>query len=226
MGSGERPRAPWLSQPGLVVPDRGHDLFTRRSRSVPSSGRWRSRSAAPSRSGRDLVTTTRCRRQSIAGIRSTLTPQARGHRIRGATPRQAKPARRARFPRVLDGVRPRPSQTPSTTRRKPVSRILYTGFQYDPVLSIATWLTSASASQSASLSSSRVVVPNVRTSRAGSGPGPGVSRQATTVLLWTSSPAHRGWTTFHGHASCDGREGAHPFRECLACSSESEGNRR
>ena len=64
------------------------------------------------------------------------------------------------------------------------SRMLCTGVQYEPVLSMATWA-----------SSSRVVVPKVRTARSACAPGPGMSRHATTVRLWTSSPAQRGWTT-------------------------------
>src|SRR5215472_2393938 len=55
---------------------------------------------------------------------------------------------------------------------------------------MATLLTRSSPSQSASRSSSRVTVPNVRTSRPLE-----VSTQATTVLLWTSKPQHRSCTT-------------------------------
>ena len=72
--------------------------------------------------------------------------------------------------------------------------MLYTGFQYDPVLSIATWVQPAACSQSASFSRSRVIVLNVRTSRRGLPPIPGVSRHATTVFLCTSSPQHRSCT--------------------------------
>jgi hypothetical protein len=75
------------------------------------------------------------------------------------------------------------------------SRMLCTGFQYEPVLSMATWVTASSASQPTRASSSRVVVPKVRTARSACAPGPGMSRHATTVRLWTSSPAQRGWTT-------------------------------
>src|SRR3989475_4610325 len=49
---------------------------------------------------------------------------------------------------------------------KLASRMWYTGRQYTPVLSIATCVQPAAVSQSASRSSSRVVVPKVRTSSA------------------------------------------------------------
>jgi hypothetical protein len=54
--------------------------------------------------------------------------------------------------------------------------------------SMATWVQPAAVNQCASRSSSRVVVPNVRTSWRRCGPSPGERRQAVTLALWTSRP--------------------------------------
>ena len=71
------------------------------------------------------------------------------------------------------------------------SRTCQTGFQKTPVDSIATWVIPRPASQSARASSSRVVVPNVRTSWV-IAPATARRAQATTVFWCTSRPAHRG----------------------------------
>src|SRR5437867_5000882 len=63
---------------------------------------------------------------------------------------------------------------------------------------MATWVMPAAASQSASRSSSWVVVPKVAISLWGWPSGSGTIRQATTVFLCTSRPAQRGYSTFIG----------------------------
>src|SRR6266581_1598334 len=69
-----------------------------------------------------------------------------------------------------------------------------------PVLSIATWVTPFASSQSRSSRSSRVVVPNVRTSCSRC-PFffPGIPMQAATVFLCTSSPQQRSNTRSIAH---------------------------
>ena len=70
------------------------------------------------------------------------------------------------------------------------SRMLKIGFQKTPVDSIATWVTPCSASQSDRASRSPVMVAEGLDPLAGLGPWVRPQRtQATTVLLWTSSPA-------------------------------------
>ncbi len=70
------------------------------------------------------------------------------------------------------------------------SRILCTGRQNSPVLSMPTCVTPASASQSESSSNLPVVVPKVRVCLL-----PTPILQATTVFLCTSIPAHASNTT-------------------------------
>lgn len=65
------------------------------------------------------------------------------------------------------------------------------GFQKTPVASMATCVQPAAASQSLSASRSLVVVPNVRSALVGGPAGPGTTRHATTVRLWTSRPQQR-----------------------------------
>ena len=62
------------------------------------------------------------------------------------------------------------------------------GFQYTPVLSMATCVTWLDASQSHSSSSSRVTVPNRRICCCVAPASLAVSKQAEMLLLWTSSP--------------------------------------
>jgi hypothetical protein len=83
----------------------------------------------------------------------------------------------------------------ASTRWNRPSSTFQTGFPYDPVLSIAPWLTPRSASQSANRSRSSAIVPNVRSSWRAAPPSPGVNAHAATTLLCTSSPQHRAWTT-------------------------------
>jgi len=71
------------------------------------------------------------------------------------------------------------------------SNTLNTGFQYEPVLSITTWVTSCCFSQSRNLSSSARIVPNLRISTRGSpSNGPTMTHTAKNFLP-TSIPAHR-----------------------------------
>src|SRR5579859_5124355 len=71
------------------------------------------------------------------------------------------------------------------------SRTLKTGIQYDPVLSITTWVTSSCFSQSRSRSSSVIIVPNRRVCfRASPCNGP-VKTQTAKNSFPTSMPAHR-----------------------------------
>ena len=72
------------------------------------------------------------------------------------------------------------------------SSTYHTGFQYEPVASIATSVTPSAANQSAIASSPEVKDGNVRVSlRRPPPPGPGVRTQATTSSLPMSIPAHR-----------------------------------
>lgn len=77
----------------------------------------------------------------------------------------------------------------TSSTSKWASRMLKTGFQYSPVLSMATCVHLASNNQSESASKSRVMVLKLRTSCCQPPCGVGVIRQATTVFLWTSNPA-------------------------------------
>src|SRR6266446_240585 len=71
------------------------------------------------------------------------------------------------------------------------SRTLKTGFQYDPVLSITTCVTSSCCSQSRSRSSSAIIVPNRRVCfRASPCNGPVITQTAKNFFP-TSMPAHR-----------------------------------
>src|SRR5258708_35642919 len=71
------------------------------------------------------------------------------------------------------------------------SSTLKTGFQYDPVLSITTCVTSSCFSQSRSRFSSPIIVPNRRVCfRASPCSGP-VMQQTATNSFPTSMPAHR-----------------------------------
>ena len=70
----------------------------------------------------------------------------------------------------------------STSSTSPSLRMCQTGFQYTPVASMATCRHPCEASQSESSSSSRVVVPKVRSSRF-TLPSTTRRRQATTVSL-------------------------------------------
>ena len=92
------------------------------------------------------------------------------------------------------------------------------GCQYTPVLSIATWVQPAAASQSAKASRSSVIVPKVRTAWRGRRPGRGVTRQATTVFLCTSSPQHRSYSASMAPPSEWQPDGAPTmYRFCCAC---------
>jgi hypothetical protein len=73
---------------------------------------------------------------------------------------------------------------------------LYTGFQYDPVLSIAAIVQFDCTNQSINSSSSAVVVPKVRFSRERSRFGSEVRIQAVTLFLWTSNPQQQEWINF------------------------------
>src|SRR6516162_8794335 len=71
------------------------------------------------------------------------------------------------------------------------SNTLNTGFQYEPVLSITTWVTPCSLSQLRNASSSDRIVPNFRISTWGSPcNGPTMTHTAKNFLP-TSIPAHR-----------------------------------
>src|SRR6266481_1755053 len=71
------------------------------------------------------------------------------------------------------------------------SKTLKTGFQYDPVLSITTCVTSSCFSQSRSRSSSAIIVPNRRVCfRASPCNGPVITQTAKNSFP-TSMPAHR-----------------------------------
>src|SRR5215510_12506593 len=85
---------------------------------------------------------------------------------------------------------------------------------------MATWVMLASVSQSAKLSRSLVIVPNVLSSIIPSASWPlgsGTIRQAVILFLWTSKPAHRVNTTsiLSLHA-CQGLVG-YPERKRLPC---------
>src|SRR5437764_3850288 len=84
---------------------------------------------------------------------------------------------------------------------KVASRMLKMGRQYTPVDSIATWLTSCSASQSDSCKRWTVVVAKVRTWRLTLPCAPVVMMQATTVFLCTSRPAQHGYKTIRSSTS-------------------------
>src|SRR3954465_15718177 len=91
------------------------------------------------------------------------------------------------------------------------------GFHSTPVLSIATCVTPAAPSQSASASRSAVIVPNVRTSFWSCPSASGTIRQATTVRLCRSSPQQRAYTTSILAGSFpDGRAGS-PLLQTLVC---------
>src|SRR5262247_2109846 len=100
------------------------------------------------------------------------------------------------------------------------SRRLETGFQYSPVLSMATWVMLASVSQSAKLSRSRVMVPNVLSSiipSASRPVGSGIMRQAVILFLWTSKPAHRVNTTSISHLHALMGLAGYPEQKRLPC---------
>src|SRR5215470_15728629 len=95
---------------------------------------------------------------------------------------------------------------------------LETGFQYSPVLSMATWVMLASVSQAAQLSRARVIVPNVLSSMIPSASRPvgaGIMRQAVIRCLWTSKPAHRVNTTSILHLHAPKGLAGYPERERL-----------
>src|SRR5713226_2550507 len=81
------------------------------------------------------------------------------------------------------------------------SKMLKTGLQYTPVLSMATWLTSCSLNQSESASKPAVVAAKVRTSRLTLPLSPVLSMQATTVFLCTSRPAQHACKTIRSSTS-------------------------
>src|SRR5262245_33322979 len=101
--------------------------------------------------------------------------------------------------------------TKITVRR--LSRILNTGFQYTPVLSIATCVHPTLLSQSPSCNSSSVIVAKVRISLR-----PFVTRHATTVLACTSSPQQHSYTTSIASSFRSWRENRTCQRLCSACS--------
>ena len=72
--------------------------------------------------------------------------------------------------------------------------MLYTGFQYTPVLSMATCRQSWPVSQSANSNNPRVVVEKVRTSLTARPWAPHFNRQAVTVRLCTSRPQQSVYT--------------------------------
>src|SRR5712691_6524967 len=84
---------------------------------------------------------------------------------------------------------------------KVASKMLKTGLQYTPVLSMATWLTSCSLNQSESASKPTVVVAKVRTSRLTFPRSPVFRMQATTVFLCTSRPAQHAYKTIRSSTS-------------------------
>src|SRR5262245_6605818 len=93
------------------------------------------------------------------------------------------------------------------------SKILNTGFQSTPVLSIATWLQPASLSQSSKANKSAVMVEKVRISFF-----PALSKQATTVLACTSIPQPHSYPTCITPPSSSWRENRAPERVCSSCS--------
>jgi hypothetical protein len=109
----------------------------------------------------------------------------------------------------------------SSQTSKVPSRRLKTGFQSSPVLSKPMWVQPPSASQSERRNSSLVVVPKVRVSASRVPCASRVSRQTTTVRLWTSMPAQRSNTMSmtHSLSSRFMREGRclAPGDDCLAC---------
>src|SRR5215813_1936401 len=85
---------------------------------------------------------------------------------------------------------------------------------------MATWVILASVSQSAKLSKSRVIVPNVRSSAIPSASWPagsGTIRQAVILFLWTSKPAHRRNTTSIVHLLTRRGLAGYPEQERLPC---------
>src|SRR5215813_3562731 len=98
------------------------------------------------------------------------------------------------------------------TVRRP-SRMLNTGFQYTPVLSIATCVHPALLSQSPNCSSSSVIVAKVRISFR-----PLVTSHATTVLACTSNPQQLSYTTSIASSFRSWRENRTYQRVCSACS--------
>src|SRR5215510_5121548 len=85
---------------------------------------------------------------------------------------------------------------------------------------MATWVMLASVSQSAKLSRSRVIVPNVLSSIIPSASWPvgsGIMRQAVILFLWTSKPAHRVNTTSILHLHAPKGLAGYPERERLPC---------
>src|SRR5262245_57224643 len=78
----------------------------------------------------------------------------------------------------------------------------------------------ASVSQSAKLSRSRVMVPNIRSSLSPSASWPvgsGTIRQAVILFLWTSKPAHRRNTTSIAYLLTRRGLAGYPERERLPC---------
>jgi hypothetical protein len=94
------------------------------------------------------------------------------------------------------------------------------------VLSIATWVTPLVARQSASWISSSVIVPKLRTSFTGWPLDPGMTRHATTVRLWISSPQHRSNKTSIVASSARRSRGGVLFSSvCCACLPDGSNNR-
>src|SRR5262249_16036746 len=79
----------------------------------------------------------------------------------------------------------------TSTLVRPSSNRLNTGCQNTPVLSRATTWTRSVSNQSESTNRSAVIVEKVRTSRWSVPSGWVISTPATTVFVWTSSPAQR-----------------------------------
>src|SRR5918999_5343795 len=124
---------------------------------------------------------------------------------------------------ALSVLRPGTCFTWAALTRKMVtlpSRRLYTGRQYSPVLSIATWVIPASANQSDKASKSGVIVPNSRSSMRPSAcwpAGSGVTRHAITVFLCTSNPAQWGKITSMHHLRQLGGLAGYPDIVILSC---------
>jgi hypothetical protein len=85
-----------------------------------------------------------------------------------------------------------------------------TGFQYSPVLATPTWAHPPSVSQSARRTNSLVVVPQVWIWLTRTPAASRVSRQTTTVRVWTSMPAHRSTTSSRRFLRCILSRALHP----------------
>jgi hypothetical protein len=89
---------------------------------------------------------------------------------------------------IMDGSRTRSHWDSSCLRPGRDSRTLKTGFQYEPVDSIATMATPWTASQSERASKSAVMVAKVPIDFETLPAGSTLRTQAATARLWTSKP--------------------------------------